>query len=60
VAPGDFHMHVERGSGGEKIVRLSKAPAENFCRPSVDPMLRSLAQIYGGRLLAVILTGHGA
>ncbi len=59
VAPGDFHMLVEAAPGGEKIVRLSKAPAENFCRPSVDPMLRSLAQLYGRRLLTVILTGMG-
>src|SRR5258708_27891667 len=52
-------MLVEAAPGGEKIVRLSKAPAENFCRPSVDPMLRSLAQLYGRRLLTVILTGMG-
>lgn len=58
VAPGDFHMtvHVERG---EKLVRLLKTPPENFCRPSVDPMLRSLAAAYGGRVLTLILTGMG-
>jgi len=59
VAPGDFHMLVEAAPGGEKIVRLNKAPPENFCRPSVDPMLRSLVQVYGRRLLTVILTGMG-
>ena len=59
VAPGDFHMLVEAAPGGDKIIKLSKAPAENFCRPSVDPMLRSLAQVYGRRLLCVILTGMG-
>lgn len=58
VAPGDFHMtvQVERG---EKLVRLLKTPPENFCRPSVDPMLRSLASLYGGRVLTLILTGMG-
>lgn len=59
IAPGDFHMVVEAAASGGKILRLSKAPAENFCRPSVDPMLRSLARIYGRRLLCVILTGMG-
>jgi len=59
VAPGDFHMLVEPASGGGNVIRLNKAPAENFCRPAVDPMLRSLAQIHGSRLLAVILTGMG-
>ncbi|MBV5336085.1 chemotaxis protein CheB, partial [bacterium] len=35
-------------------------PPENFCRPSVDPMLRSLARTYGGRkILVCILTGMG-
>ena len=59
VAPGDFHMLAAVAPGGEKIIKLSKAPAENFCRPAVDPMLRSLAQVYGRRLLTVILTGMG-
>jgi len=59
VAPGDYHMVVE-GKGGERTLRLDRGPAENFCRPSVDPMLRSLAQAYGRRLLCVILTGMGS
>jgi two-component system chemotaxis response regulator CheB len=59
VAPGDFHMTVEGKDRGEKVIRLSKAPPENFCRPSVDPMLRSLAAVYGGRVLTLILTGMG-
>ncbi|HYM02943.1 MAG TPA: chemotaxis protein CheB, partial [Stellaceae bacterium] len=57
VAPGDFHMTVEGPARGDKVVRLSKGPPENFCRPSVDPMLRSLAAVYGGRVLCLILTG---
>ncbi len=58
VAPGDFHMVVEP-QGTDRVLRLTKAPPENFCRPSVDPMLRSLAALYGRRLLVVILTGMG-
>ena len=59
VAPGDFHMLLE-SSGGQTIARLSKTPPENFCRPSVDPMLRSLVPIYGRNILTVILTGMGS
>ncbi|WP_322097368.1 chemotaxis response regulator protein-glutamate methylesterase [Pelagibius sp. Alg239-R121] len=59
VAPGDFHMVLE-DSGGKKIIRLTQEPPENFCRPSVDPMLRSLSEIYGPRLLVLILTGMGS
>jgi two-component system chemotaxis response regulator CheB len=58
VAPGGYHMVAERDGGSVKI-RLSDAPPENFCRPSVDPMLRSLVEIYGSKCLAVILTGMG-
>jgi two-component system, chemotaxis family, protein-glutamate methylesterase/glutaminase len=58
IAPGDYHM-VAEAQGTERRLRLSKAPPENFCRPSVDTMLRSLARIYGRRVLCAILTGMG-
>ena len=51
-------MVVEK-SGGGKCIRLLQTPPENFCRPAVDPMLRSLAEVYGSRVLALILTGMG-
>jgi two-component system chemotaxis response regulator CheB len=58
VAPGDFHMTVTVESG-RKVLHLDKNPPENFCRPAVDPMLRSLAKAYNGKVLTVILTGMG-
>jgi two-component system chemotaxis response regulator CheB len=58
VAPGDHHMLVEM-MDGVPAIRVSDAPPENFCRPAVDPMLRSAAQVFGGRVLACILTGMG-
>ncbi|TAN63065.1 MAG: chemotaxis response regulator protein-glutamate methylesterase [Magnetospirillum sp.] len=59
IAPGDFHMVVEV-KGADKIIRLNKNAPENFCRPAVDPMLRSISAAYGKRVLACILTGMGA
>lgn len=59
IAPGDFHMLVE-AKGTSRVLRLSKAPPENFCRPSVDPMLRSISAIFGRKILVCILTGMGA
>ncbi len=59
VAPGNFHMLFDQ-KGGRTVIRLTQDPPENFCRPAVDPMLRSLVKIYGGRILTVILTGMGA
>ena len=59
VAPGDYHMTVvvERD---KKVIRLNQDSPENFCRPAVDPMLRSVSASYGPRVLTVILTGMGA
>jgi two-component system, chemotaxis family, protein-glutamate methylesterase/glutaminase len=59
VAPGDHHMLVQAAPAGKRI-KLSRDPPENFCRPSVDPMLRSLVRCYGRGTLAVILTGMGS
>ena len=59
VAPGDYHMLIERRGTAGPMVRLTKDPQENFCRPSVDPMLRSLVNVYGKSILVVILTGMG-
>lgn len=58
LAPGDYHMTVE-GRGGARHLMLNQNPPENFCRPSVDPMLRSLVTSYGGNILTAILTGMG-
>lgn len=59
LAPGDFHMIV-RGDASAPVLHLDKGPPENFCRPAVDPMLRSLIALYGGSLLTCILTGMGS
>jgi two-component system chemotaxis response regulator CheB len=58
IAPGDRHMTVSRNLNVARI-SLNANPPENFCRPSVDPMLRSAVENYGDRALAVILTGMG-
>ncbi len=59
LAPGGFHM-TANNEGAQKVIRLNEDPPENFCRPAVDPMFRSIAAAYGGRVLAVILTGMGS
>jgi two-component system, chemotaxis family, protein-glutamate methylesterase/glutaminase len=58
LAPGDYHMVVE-GKAEGNILRLNQDAQENFCRPSVDPMLRSAVDVYGDRILMVMLTGMG-
>lgn len=58
IAPGGFHMLL-RKNGAATVIELDDGPMENFCRPAVDPMLRSAAKIYGSRIMTVILTGMG-
>lgn len=58
LAPGDYHMTVQDNNGA-RVIRLNQDPPENFCRPAVDPMLRSLAKVYGKKVLSIILTGMG-
>lgn len=58
VAPGDFHMLVER-SGADNIIRIVSTPPANYCRPAVDPMFSSIAGVYGAKVISVILTGMG-
>lgn len=55
IAPGDYHMVITP----DKKISLNQDPPENYCRPSVDPMMRSLSDVYGRKILSVILTGMG-
>ncbi len=58
VAKGGYHMLLKHKII-ETVIHLDDGPLENFCKPAVDPMLRSVAEIYGKKTLAVILTGMG-
>jgi two-component system chemotaxis response regulator CheB len=59
IAPGDFHMTVKR-AGGHATLELNQDPPENSCRPAVDVLFHSVAEVYGGAALAVIMTGMGS
>lgn len=58
IAPGDFHMVLEKSAGGARIA-LNKDAPENSCRPAVDRLFRSVVKVYGGAALGLILTGMG-
>jgi len=59
IAPGDFHMTVEK-RGAALVLALNQNAPENYCRPAVDPLFRSVAHAYGTGALAVVLTGMGS
>jgi two-component system chemotaxis response regulator CheB len=52
LAPADYHLLVERGQ-----VALSTDGRVNFARPSIDVLLESAADAYGGGAIAIVLTG---
>lgn len=58
LAPGNFHMVVSMEKGAV-VLRTNQEAKENFCRPSVDVLFRSIASVYRARALAVVLTGMG-
>lgn len=60
VAPGGKHMLFDRTSPLDIRIVLDDGPPENFCKPSVDPMLRSAIKVWGPKFLTVILTGMGS
>jgi two-component system, chemotaxis family, protein-glutamate methylesterase/glutaminase len=58
IAPGDFHLVVQRKNGAV-VTALNQAPQENSCRPAVDPLFRSVSEVYGARALGIVMTGMG-
>jgi two-component system chemotaxis response regulator CheB len=58
IAPGGRHMRVDR-RGGEATIAIVDGPMVNFCKPSVDPLFSSAAEVWGAKCLALVLTGMG-
>lgn len=55
LAPGSFHMVVDQ----DKRIRLNQDPPVQFVRPSIDVTMASLPEVFGSRIVGVILTGMG-
>ncbi len=60
LAPGGRHMVVKKDSSNRKVIGLTDSPPVNSCRPAVDVLFFSIATLYGGNVLTVILTGMGS
>ncbi len=58
IARGDYHLFLERRANGVRL-RINQAPPENECRPAADVLFRSVADIFGPRAMAIVLTGMG-
>ena len=59
LAPGGLHMRVRRQDGNAVIALDNGAPV-HFCKPAVDPLFSSAAEVWGNAAFGVILTGMGS
>lgn len=53
VAPPGQHLVITAG----EVLRLHRGPLVHSCRPAIDPLLRSAADVCGNRVTAVVLSG---
>jgi len=51
LAPGGKHMTVAKRNN-KPTISLNEGPLVNFCRPAVDPLFASAAQVWGSAILA--------
>lgn len=61
LAAGDHHLRFRRSLARPELVTatLDQGTPENYCRPAVDVMFRSVVETWGGHVLGVVLTGMG-
>jgi two-component system chemotaxis response regulator CheB len=59
LAPGGKHLKVERRDD-MAVIAIDDGPMVNFCKPAVDPLFASAAQVWGSKVLALVLTGMGS
>ena len=52
-APADYHLLIEK----DRTVSLDYSEKVNYSRPSIDITFKSLSEIYGQNLAAVLLSG---
>ena len=60
LAPAGRHLTMRRGADGTVRAHLDVRPLDTPHRPSVDVLFQSAADVYGGRVLGVVMTGMGS
>jgi two-component system chemotaxis response regulator CheB len=60
LAPAGRHLTFRRQADGEVVAHLDSRPFEMPHRPSVDVLFQSAAEVYGQRVLGVVMTGMGS
>ena len=60
VAPAGRHLKLHGDADGRVIARLDVRPLDTPHRPSVDVLFQSAADLYGDRVLGVVMSGMGS
>jgi two-component system chemotaxis response regulator CheB len=60
LAPAGRHLSLKRDVNGTVITHLDARPFNTLHRPAVDVLFQSAAEVYGNRVLGVVLTGMGS
>ena len=60
IAPSGLHMSVERLSDSQAIICLDQHPENYLHIPSVDVLMKSVAEAFRNLALGVIMTGMGS
>ncbi|MEY4767547.1 MAG: Protein-glutamate methylesterase/protein-glutamine glutaminase [Pseudomonadota bacterium] len=59
LAQGGKHLVLTKSAQGKLILELNELAPVNYCRPSVDVLFESVANIFSGQVLAIVMTGMG-
>jgi two-component system chemotaxis response regulator CheB len=60
LAPAGRHLSFKRDANGKVVTHLDAKPFTSLHRPSVDVLFQSAAEVYGNRVLGVVMTGMGS